>query len=511
MGPYLSKPKTQITTSYDQGSHFKYCTAEMQGWRKTQEDAHVARLHFDGEDTAFFGVFDGHGGEEVSRYCALYLPDFIRDCSLYKENKISEAIEECFLRFDRKLLEPDVQAELAKIGCIDDPDDIDENETIDLKKEASMSLAQIIGKNLEYLKNNVNDAEKDGQINGENHINMEEDHNDDKSTENKDESEQSSPPSKGEKKHLINETLRAFLSDYSYSDDDEEDDEDEEIENNDDDDDDDEDIDEGINSSSESDDSEDENDDADDEEIGDNKFFQSLSPANRGPAKESGSTAIVAIIRANTVYVGNIGDSRCVISRNGKAIDLSQDHKPEDKIEKDRILNAGAEIIDGRVNGGLNLSRAFGDHIYKTKEDLSDREQMIVALPDIETFEIDWDSDQFLFLACDGIWNSMNSQEVVDFINERLRDDKSLKEICEELFKACLAPNTNGDGSGCDNMTCILIQLHKEKLPNIKRTLDADGVDDHDSDGENLSKFKKSKISKEEEDLFKPGPSTSSG
>lgn len=37
MGPYLSKPKTQITTSYDQGSHFKYCTAEMQGWRKTQE------------------------------------------------------------------------------------------------------------------------------------------------------------------------------------------------------------------------------------------------------------------------------------------------------------------------------------------------------------------------------------------------------------------------------------------------------------------------------------------
>lgn len=80
-----------------------------------------------------------------------------------------------------------------------------------------------------------------------------------------------------------------------------------------------------------------------------------------------------------------------------------------------------------------------------------------------------------------------------------------------KLFKACLAPNTNGDGSGCDNMTCILIQLHKEKLPNIKRTLDADGVDDHDSDGENLSKFKKSKISKEEEDLFKPGPSTSSG
>lgn len=60
------------------------------------------------------------------------------------------------------------------------------------------------------------------------------------------------------------------------------------------------------------------------------------------------------------------GDSRCVVCRNGKALDMSFDHKPEDQIEFDRIKKAGGRVtLDGRVNGGLNLSRAIGDHGYK--------------------------------------------------------------------------------------------------------------------------------------------------
>ena len=59
--------------------------------------------------------------------------------------------------------------------------------------------------------------------------------------------------------------------------------------------------------------------------------------------------------------MANAGDSRCVLSRNGKAVDMSVDHKPEDNAERDRIQNAGGKITsDGRVNGGLNLSRALG-------------------------------------------------------------------------------------------------------------------------------------------------------
>lgn len=65
--------------------------------------------------------------------------------------------------------------------------------------------------------------------------------------------------------------------------------------------------------------------------------------------------------------MANAGDSRCVVCRDGKAMDMSFDHKPEDTEELERIRKAGGRVtMDGRVNGGLNLSRAIGDHAYKT-------------------------------------------------------------------------------------------------------------------------------------------------
>ena len=77
--------------------------------------------------------------------------------------------------------------------------------------------------------------------------------------------------------------------------------------------------------------------------------------------KDSGTTAVVALMKGDKLYVANAGDSRCVLCRGGKSLDLSVDHKPEDDIERKRIENAGAKIEgDGRVNGGLNLSRAIG-------------------------------------------------------------------------------------------------------------------------------------------------------
>lgn len=49
----------------------------------------------------------------------------------------------------------------------------------------------------------------------------------------------------------------------------------------------------------------------------------------------------------------------------GKAVDMSYDHKPEDEVELARIKNAGGKVtMDGRVNGGLNLSRAIGTFAF---------------------------------------------------------------------------------------------------------------------------------------------------
>lgn len=80
------------------------------------------------------------------------------------------------------------------------------------------------------------------------------------------------------------------------------------------------------------------------------------------PGSDSGTTAVVALIRGKQLIVANAGDSRCVVSEKGKAVDMSYDHKPEDELELTRIKNAGGKVtMDGRVNGGLNLSRAIGN------------------------------------------------------------------------------------------------------------------------------------------------------
>ena len=50
---------------------------------------------------------------------------------------------------------------------------------------------------------------------------------------------------------------------------------------------------------------------------------------------------------------------------NGKCVPMSFDHKPECEIELARITAAGSVVTEGRVDGNLNLTRAFGDLKYK--------------------------------------------------------------------------------------------------------------------------------------------------
>ena len=112
---------------------------------------------------------------------------------------------------------------------------------------------------------------------------------------------------------------------------------------------------------------------------------------------------------------------------------LFLDHKPEDEDEKKRIENAGGRVtLDGRVNGGLNLSRAIGDHTYKKNKDLDLEKQMITSLPDVKVIDIE-ESDEFMILACDGIWNSMTSQECVDYVRDRMNVYPKLSQIVEEV------------------------------------------------------------------------------
>lgn len=102
---------------------------------------------------------------------------------------------------------------------------------------------------------------------------------------------------------------------------------------------------------------------------------------------QAGCTAVVAVKLGNDLYVANAGDSRGVLNRGGKALALSEDHKPAHEIERSRIIAAGGFLseIGGvcRVNGNLNLSRAIGDLKYKANTELPAKDQIISAQPDI--------------------------------------------------------------------------------------------------------------------------------
>ena len=46
-----------------------------------------------------------------------------------------------------------------------------------------------------------------------------------------------------------------------------------------------------------------------------------------GEELESGATATIALARKDKVVIANVGDSRAVLSRNGKPVDLSAEHR----------------------------------------------------------------------------------------------------------------------------------------------------------------------------------------
>jgi protein phosphatase 1G len=83
-------------------------------------------------------------------------------------------------------------------------------------------------------------------------------------------------------------------------------------------------------------------------------------------------------------YISNAGDSRAVLAKNGVAIDLSIDHKPENPGERSRIVKAGSTITEGRVDGNLNLSRSLGDLKYKKAKHLKWHEHPITGYPDLK-------------------------------------------------------------------------------------------------------------------------------
>ncbi|XP_017779249.1 PREDICTED: probable protein phosphatase 2C T23F11.1 [Nicrophorus vespilloides] len=174
--------------------------------------------------------------------------------------------------------------------------------------------------------------------------------------------------------------------------------------------------------------------------------------------EQAGSTAVTMIIKDNTVFCANVGDSRAIASVNGKVQPLSFDHKPTNEKEYNRITAAGGWVEYNRVNGNLALSRALGDFTFKRNEKKKPEDQIVTAFPDVEVHKIN-ENWEFIVLACDGIWDVMKNEEVVAFVRENLAAGVEPEDICENLMMKCLAPDCQMAGLGCDNMTVVIVGL----------------------------------------------------
>ncbi|XP_021729054.1 probable protein phosphatase 2C 76 isoform X2 [Chenopodium quinoa] len=161
--------------------------------------------------------------------------------------------------------------------------------------------------------------------------------------------------------------------------------------------------------------------------------------------RDDGSTASTAVLVENHLYVANVGDSRTVISKAGKAIALSEDHKPNRLDERKRIESAGGVVMwagTWRVGGVLAMSRAFGNRMLK---------QFVVAEPEIQEQEIN-EELELLVLASDGLWDVVPNEDAVSIAWAEEEPEAAARKLTETAFNR----------GSADNITCIVVRFHHD-------------------------------------------------
>lgn len=185
-----------------------------------------------------------------------------------------------------------------------------------------------------------------------------------------------------------------------------------------------------------------------------------------------GSTACIGILNEDKLYVANVGDSRAVLGRVNNPdlsvfhVDLSKDHKPGRSSETMRILSAGGSVQASHISsnkclvsvgplrvwpGGLSVSRGIGDFSLKANKELEKqgvRGDLISPYPEIRytTTSI---CDQFLVIACDGVYDVLSSEEVVKFIyaNRPVIMIDEMKAVIEYNTGTVVSPHVDEESS----------------------------------------------------------------
>ncbi|KAI0369148.1 protein serine/threonine phosphatase 2C [Pilatotrama ljubarskyi] len=164
------------------------------------------------------------------------------------------------------------------------------------------------------------------------------------------------------------------------------------------------------------------------------------------------------------LYTANAGDSRAVLCRAGKAVRLTRDHRASEADEASRIKSKGGNVVRGRVDGHLAPSRSLGDHRLQTDVESS---------PFTARTEIG-DKDEFVILACDGLWDVIGDEEAVHVV----RDFDDPQDAAEELLQYAYLRQSR------DNVTVVVVRFRE---PPEDATALGGLVDDNvDSDSEEV-------------------------
>ncbi|KAI1094393.1 PP2C-domain-containing protein [Rostrohypoxylon terebratum] len=177
-----------------------------------------------------------------------------------------------------------------------------------------------------------------------------------------------------------------------------------------------------------------------------------------------------AAVRQRVLYTANVGDARIILCRAGKALRLSYDHKGSDENEGKRIANAGGLILNNRVNGVLAVTRALGDTYMK---------DLVTGHPYTTETVIQPEVDEFIIIACDGLWDVCSDQDAVDLI----RDEQNPVTASKKLVDHALARFST------DNLSCMIVRFDKAALlehqNNKENPIGVEG--DNNSAGGNVS------------------------
>ncbi|KAG1680752.1 hypothetical protein FOA52_008085 [Chlamydomonas sp. UWO 241] len=170
----------------------------------------------------------------------------------------------------------------------------------------------------------------------------------------------------------------------------------------------------------------------------------------------TGSTAVVALIGRRRCWIANCGDSRAVLCRGGRAVQLTDDHKPERADEAARVEKAGGHVLfwnGHRVMGVLAMSRAIGDHGLRP---------YIIPEPEVSVLTRA-PEDEFLLLASDGLWDVMSNQETADLAARCLARavEKGAGRKAAVRIAASVLTKAAIDRGSKDNVTVVIVDLRE--------------------------------------------------